>query len=71
MTIKQLKEEMFEDWLWDKMYDELYSKVVEEVEKEQGIWRSILGVKDKINERHDELFEKELKALLKKETKNG
>ena len=63
MIKEELIEEMFSDWLWDKYYDELYNKAVTQVEKEEGFWKSVFGVKQKIKDRHWKLF-KELKEEL-------
>ena len=62
-------EEMFDDWLWRKYYDELYRKAIKQVEKEEGFWKSVFGVKQKIEDRHWKLFE-ELKETLLRGGKN-
>ena len=62
-TQEELKEEMFEDWLWKEWYDELYSQAIKEIEKEVGFWKSAWGCSKQINERHNELFGKKLNEL--------
>ena len=64
-TQEELKEEMFEDWLWEESYNELRNKSIEEVEKELGFWKSMIGCKKKISERHNLLFKQKIKKLEK------
>ena len=60
---------MFEDWLWEKYDDELESKATKQVEKEEGFWKSIRGVGQKIEDRHNKLFD-ELKEKLEDKTED-
>lgn len=65
MIPESLQEEMFDDWAWDKFSDELRNKAIKEVEKEEGFWRSVLGVKQKIKDRQWRLFEELKNDLLR------
>ena len=66
MINEDLINEMIDDWLWDKYFDELRSQAITEVEKEEGFWRSVCGVKQKVKDRHWKLHE-ELKQRLTEE----
>lgn len=57
-------EKMFDDWVWEKYWDELERKAVKQVEREEGFWRSVFGVKQKIRDRHWKLHEELKKELL-------
>ena len=68
---ESLVEEMFEDWLWEKYFDEIATKAITQVETEEGFWKSIWGVKKKVNDRRWKLFQelkdKIIKAAVDKE----
>jgi len=63
---EEILQEMYSDWLWKKYDNELYNEALKQVEKEQGFWRSVFGVRQKILDRQWELFEE-----LKKQLDNG
>lgn len=54
---ENMQEEMVNDWLWNKYDIELYNKAIKQVEKEEGFWRSLFGVRQKIRDRQWKLFE--------------
>ena len=65
------KEEMYTSWLWDKTYDYFYSLAIKQVEKEEGFWKSVFGVKDKIKDRHRDLFWKWYEEQIKQKGSDG
>ena len=68
MGKEELIEEMIDNWIWEKYWDELEAKATKQVEKEEGFWKSICGVNQKVKDRHWKLHEELKKQLLEEET---